>query len=221
MKMTIRFAMLISAAALLLSACVPTPAANDGATIDATQAAQMVEEAVQKALDGQATQNAANQPAATATLLPATVTPIPAPATETPIPTVTAIVIAPTATTAPASGGGGTYTTPQYYCTYNQGKRPKENEVFAAGDSFDIKFTIVNGGTATWPAGIDVKYGYNTDFTNGGTSRMEIPVALGPGESYQIGPFDAWAPNQSGHYVMGFIVEGVDNCTPYIAINVK
>jgi hypothetical protein len=220
MKMTLRFAMLIATAALLLSACIPTPAGNDGATIDATQAAQMIEDAVNKALDAQATENAANMPAATATLPPATVTAIPAPATETPIPTVTAIVLAPTATVAPASGGG-TYTTPAYYCEYNQGKQPKDNTKLSAGDAFDIKFTIVNRGTATWIAGTDVKYGYNTDLTNGGTSRTEIPVALAPGESYVIGPFDAWAPAQSGHYVMGFIVEGVGNCTPYVAIDVK
>ena len=219
MKKTIRFAMLIAAAALLLSACIPTTG-NDGATIDATQAAKMVEDAVQKALDGQATQNAANQPVATATLPPATFTAIPAPATETPVPTVTAIVLAPTATTAPASSGGGTYTTPLYYCDVTN-KKPQDNIKLSGGDAFDIKFTIINRGTATWPAGTDVKYGYNTDLTNGGVSRTEIPVALGPGESYVIGPFDAWAPNTSGHYVMGFIVEGVDNCIPYVAIDVK
>mgnify|MGYP002639801081 CR=1 FL=1 len=219
MKKTIRFAMLIAAAALLLSACIPTTTAPDGATIDATQAAQMIEDAVEKALDAQATENAANQPAATATLPPATVTPIPAPATETAIPTVTAIVIPPTATAVPASGG--TYTTPKYYCEFNQGKKPKDNSIFAAGDSFDIKFTIVNKGTATWVAGTDVRYAYNTDLTNGGTSMGELAVDVAPGESVTIGPFDAWAPAKSGHYVMGFVVDGVDNCTPYVAIDVK
>ena len=90
MKMTIRFAMLIAVFALLLSACIPTTGTGtDGGTIDATQAAQMVEDAVNKALDAQATENAAQSSAATATLPPATVTPIPAPATETAIPTVT------------------------------------------------------------------------------------------------------------------------------------
>ncbi len=218
MKMTIRFAMLITAAALLLSACVPTPAANDSVTIDATQAAQMVEDAVKKALDGQATQNAANQPAPTATLPPATVTAIPAPETETPIPTVTAIVIPATATAVPASGGTGW--DGKYRCDVIS-KQPRDNTKLSAGDSFDIRFTIINRGSVTWPAGTDVKYAYNTDMTTGGVNRAEIPVALGPGESYEIGPFDAIAPAQSGHYVMGFMVEGVANCTPYVAIDVK
>ena len=219
MKMTIRFAILIATASLLLSACFPTPGA-DGATIDATQAAQMVEDAVNKALDAQATQNAANVPAATATLPPATETPIPAPATATTVPTITPIVLAPTATIA-SSSGGITYQTPAYACYFMSGKKPQDNSVFAAGDSFDIKFTITNTGTATWVAGADVKYAYNTDLTNGGVSRGEIAAALAPGESATIGPFDAWAPAKSGHYVMGFVVEGVDNCTPYVAIDVK
>lgn len=221
MKTTIRFAMLMATAALLLSACLPTTGTtgNDGATIDATQAAQMIEDAVDKALDAQATENAANQPAATATLAAATNTAIPAPATETPIPTVTAIVILPTATTAPASGGNSGWDG-KYYCTYYQ-KKPKDNSRFAAGDSFDIQFTLVNAGSATWPAGTDVRYGTNTDLTNGGTSLAELSVDVAPGESYVIGPFDAWAPDKSGHYVMGFIVEGVDNCIPYVAIDVK
>jgi len=221
MKMTIRFAILITAASLLLSACIPTSGA-DGATIDATQAAQMIEDAVEKALDAQATENAANMPAATATLPPATFTAIPAPATETPIPTVTAIVLAPTATSAPASGGT-TYSTPANYCTFvNSSLRPKENETFAAGDNFAIKITIVNSGTASWPKGLDFNYYGGTNLTNGGITLVELP-AIAPGGSFQVGPFGAQAPAQSGHYVMTFKIRGLDNldCLPYIAINVK
>lgn len=211
--------MVMLAAALLLSACFATTESSDGATVDATEAAQMVEDAVAEAMNAKATEDAAKEPAATATQVPPTNTAIPAPPTETPIPTVTAIVLAPTATVAPA--GGAVYQTPDYYCESDTDKKPKDNSLFAPGDSFDIKFTIVNTGTKIWQAGIDVKYGYNTDLTNGGLSRTEIPVALAPGESYIIGPFDAWAPAESGHYVMGFIVEGVDNCIPYVAIDVK
>lgn len=219
MKKTIRIGMLLAAATLLLSACFPATS-PDGATIDATQAAQMIEDAVEKALDAQATENAANMPAATATLPPATETPIPAPATATPVPTITPLVLAPTATIA-SSSGGTTYQKPAYSCYFMSGKKPADNSIFAAGDSFDIKFTITNTGTATWVAGTDVKYAYNTDLTNGGVSRGEISAALAPGESATIGPFDAWAPAKSGHYVMGFLVEGVGNCTPYVAIDVK
>ncbi len=216
-----RFVMMILVAALVLSACLPATG-SDGATIDATQAAQMVEDAVNKALDAQATQNAAAAPAATATLPPATFTAIPAPATETPVPTVTAIVLAPTATSAPASGGG-IYTTPKQYCTFVNGSlRPKENETFAAGDNFAIKITLVNSGTESWPAKLDFDYYGGTDFTNGGNTLVELP-AIAPGESVQLGPFGAEAPAKSGHYVMTFKVRGLDNleCLPYIAINVK
>lgn len=220
MKKTIQFAMLIAVFALLLSACIPT-SGTEGATIDATQAAQMVEDAVNKALDAQATQNAENMPAATATLPPATVTAIPAPATETPIPTVTAIVLAPTATVAPASSGGTTYTTPKYYCTYiNSSLRPKENETFAAGDNFAIKITIVNSGTEAWPAGLDFQYSGGVDFTNGANTLVELG-AVAPGGSVQVGPFGAQAPSESGRHVMVFKIPGVDDCFPYIAINVK
>lgn len=216
-----RFVYMILAATLLLSACFPTTTA-DGTTIDATQAAQMVETAVAQALNAQATQIAESIPDATATPLPPTNTAIPAPATATLVPTITPIVLAASPTTVSSgSNSGGSNQTPKYQCYFNGGKEPSDNSLFAAGDAFDIKFTIVNTGTATWVAGIDVKYGYNTDLTNGGVSRTEIPVALAPGQSYVIGPFDAWAPAKSGHYVMGFIVEGIDNCIPYIAIDVK
>lgn len=214
-----RFLMIILAAALALSACLPTTG-NDGATIDATQAAEMVASAVAQALDAQATQIAANLPAATATELPPTKTPIPAPATATLIPTITPIVLVPT--TVPSSGGGGATTWDNsYYCTFNAGKKPAELEEFARGDSFDIKFTIVNSGTKTWEKGLDVIYYGGPDFTNGAFSAttVELPE-MAPGDSYTVGPFDAWAPNESGRQVMTFKLEG-GWCLPYIAIQVK
>ncbi len=216
-----RFVMMILAAALVLSACLPATG-SDGATIDATQAAQMVEDAVNKALDAQATQNADNVPAATSTLPAPTNTAIPAPATVTPVPTITPIVLAATPTTASSSGSGSTTTWDNsYYCTFNAGKKPAELEVLAPGDSFDIKFTIVNSGTQTWGKGLDLVYYGGPDLTNGGFSAttVELPE-MAPGASYTVGPYDAWAPNDSGRQVMTFKLEG-GWCLPYIAIQVK
>ena len=221
MNKKLRFATMILAAALLLAACIPATG-SDGATIDATQAAQLVETAVVQALNAQATQMAANVPAATATPLPPTNTPIPAPATETLVPTITPVVLAPT--TAPSSGGTGGTTVKVYEfaCDPDVGKRPYDNSEFKGGDTFDIKFTIVNTGTETWPNGYDLVLitGNNyVDLTNGGYTTVQLPE-VPPGGSYSVGPYDAWAPNGKGNYVMAFKLEG-GFCFPYVSINVK
>jgi hypothetical protein len=211
-----RFAFLIVVAALLLSACFPatTP---DGATIDATQAAAMIETAVAQALNAQATQIAANAPTEPP---PPTNTPIPA-ATPTLEPTITPVVLA-SPTTAAASSGSGGGTTVQTYdfaCDPDIGKRPYDLTEFKAGDTFDIKFTILNTGTETWPTGYDLIFNGGVDLTNGGFTTVQLP-SLAPGESHTVGPYDAWAPNTSGRQVMQFKLEG-GFCFPYIAITVK
>ncbi len=214
-----RFAFLIVVAALLLSACFPatTP---DGATIDATQAAAMIETAVAQALDAQATQIAANAPTEPP---PATNTPIPA-ATPTLEPTITPVVLA-SPTTAAASSGSGGGTTVQTYdfaCDFFIDRRPYDLTEFKSGDTFDIKFTIKNTGTETWPAGYDLVHpggsGY-VDLTNGGFATLQLGE-MKPGDTYTVGPYDAWAPAESGRTIMNFKLEG-GFCYPYIAIMVK
>ena len=211
-------AYLILAAALLLSACIPT-VADDGTTLNATEAAALVETAVAEALNAQATQNAENKPLPTATLA-ATNTAIPAPATVTPVPTITPLVLADTPTAAAGGGGGGTgQVTYPNACDPDIQKRPYDNTVMRKGDPFDIKFIIENTGTTTWDKGKDLVYWSGPDMTNGQFTAIELPE-MAPGDRFQVGPYDATAPNEKGHHVMEFKLEG-GFCRPYVAINVE
>lgn len=213
-----RFVYIVLIAAFLLSACVPTGA--DSATINETQAAQLIETAVAQALNIQATQNAEAVPQATTTSAP-TNTAISAVATVTLVPTITPLVLAPTATLVPSSGGGGGTTVKTYAlaCDPDIGKRPYDLTPYSSGDTFDIKFTILNTGTETWPYAYDLSFNGGVDLTNGGFTTVQIPI-LAPGESYTVGPYDAWAPNESGRQVMQFKLQG-GFCFPYVAITVK
>ena len=218
-----RFAYVALAAALLLSACIPS-VSPAGSTIDATQAAALVETAVAQALNAQATQIAASVPEASPTAV-ATNTPIPAPATLTPIPTITPLVLAATATSASggSSSGGGAITYPD---ACDEGvsatKKPYDLTVFKAGDPFDIKFTIVNTGTTTWAVGKDLFHVDGPDMTTAGFPFVELPE-MKPGDSFTVGPYDAIAPAANKNAVnqgMYFKLEG-GFCWPYIVITVK
>ena len=195
----------------LLSACqpaLPTQSLGDIANQVATSVVLTV--AAQSAL----TQAAPSPvPAATNTMLP-TQTEVGALPSPTPVlPTATAIVIVPP--TSVSSGGGGTTTKPQYACNPFP-RTPRDNTIFRPNDSFDIKWTIVNTGTKTMQAGLDLKYDDGPQMT--ATTLVELPE-LEPGESTTV-TFDAVAPSKEGTYIMTFSVEG-SLCFPYTAIIVE
>jgi hypothetical protein len=104
----------------------------------------------------------------------------------------------------------------KYTCSVYK-KKPKDNEVFNKNEEFDVKFTVTNTGTRTWPKGIDFKYVSGTVLA--GPKRVEIPKALAPWQTYDI-VLDGKAPDHKGFYVMTFFVDG-PMCYGYIAINVK
>jgi len=195
----------------LLSACqpaLPTQSPSDIADQVATSVALTV--AAQSAL----TQAAPSPvPAATNTMLP-TQTEVGALPSPTPVlPTATAIVIVPP--TSVSSGGGGTTTKPQYACNPFP-RTPRDNTIFRPNDSFDIKWTIVNTGTKTMQAGLDLKYDDGPQMTT--TTLVELPE-LEPGASTTV-TFDAVAPSKEGTYIMTYSVEG-SLCFPYTAIIVE
>jgi hypothetical protein len=193
----------------LLSACGVPPQPTQSAIDVQNQVSTAVALTV-------AAQNAQTQaalslvPQATNTTLP-TQTPV-GPASPTPIqPTVTAVVLPTTA----SSGGGGSVVQSEYSC--NPWPRlPYDNTIFRPNAEFDIKWTIVNTGTKTMRAGLDVKFSTGTKLTT--TDRLELPE-LKPGDSATI-DFDAEAPAKEGTYVMTFIVEG-GLCYPYTVIVVE
>jgi hypothetical protein len=132
--------------------------------------------------------------------------------TATALPTATAIA---PPTSVSGGGGGGTTTKREYACDTIR-RRPFDNTSYRPGDTFDIKWTIVNTGTKTMVAGLDLKYNSGTQMTN--RTRLELPE-LKPGAEFAV-DFDAVAPTKEGTYVMTFVVEG-QLCYPYVAIIVE
>lgn len=188
----------------LLAACAPQAAP----TVNADEIVNQAVEAVAATLSAQQALTAAAQPQATATEVAPSVTETPA------LPTATPFVIA-SPTTKPSSGGGGT-TVYSYACDPDIGKRPRDNSTFHPGDSFDVKWTIVNTGTATWEAGYDLVYFSGPQLT--GATFFELP-RMKPGDKFSI-VMDAVTPNLKGNYVMTWKLQG-GFCYPYIAITVE
>jgi len=208
-KRTLFFLM---AVIFLLSACAPATAA----TQDPALVQQLIEQSVALTVAAQNAQTEAAQPQE----VPATNTPLPTQTeavlpTPTPlIPTVTPVVLAPP-TNIPSGSGGSTFVKPDFACDIIR-QRPYDNTIFRPNDTFDIKWTIVNTGTKTMRAGLDLKYNTGEQMTN--VTRVELPE-LKPGDQYPV-DFDGVAPAKEGTYVMTFIVEG-GLCYPYIVIEVE
>jgi hypothetical protein len=106
-------------------------------------------------------------------------------------------------------------TKPEYACDVIH-QRPYDDTFFKPGDPFDVKWTIVNTGTKAWVAGLDLKYSNGPKMT--ASSLFELP-AMKPGDQYSI-DFDAVAPNEEGHQVMVWVLEG-GICNPYVRIIVE
>lgn len=208
-KLRQSFYMLL-AGVFLLAACAPAQATQSPQDIQ-----NQISTAVAMTVEIQSLQTQAAQAS-----LP-TFTPIPSPTlvvdvpTATPVvPTATPFVIAP-ATSSGSGGGGGGTSKAKYSCDPDTGKRPRDNAEYRPGDSFDVKWTIINTGTATWPAGTDLKYWSGPKMTS--ASLVQLPE-LKPGDKYSI-VFDANAPAEKGFQVMTWNVGGW--CYPYVAIVVQ
>lgn len=195
----------------VISACAPaqpTQSPDDIANQVATSVALTV--AAQNA-QTQAAQSAV--PAATNTTLPTqTEAVVASPTAILPTATNTAIVLP---TSSGGGGGGGVTVKPEYACNPFP-RLPRDNTIFRPGEPFDIKWTIVNTGTKTMVAGLDVKYDDGPELTS--TKFVELPE-LEPGDQTVV-VMDAVAPEKEGTYIMTFSVEG-SLCFPYTAIIVE
>lgn len=187
----------------LIAACVPTQPTPDPGDIQS-----QIQTSVALTVAAQGTQTAAAQPPVTMTFTP----------TNTPfvIPSVTPVLATPTPfVISPPSGGGGTSPQAKYACDVIT--RPFDNTKFNSGAHFDIKWTIVNTGSATWDAGLDLIYFSGPHMASPETT-IELPKVK-PGESYYVN-LDGTAPNAKGFHVMTWKLQG-GWCFPYIAIIVK
>ncbi len=197
--------------AALLAGCAPSPAAVDiqaqvnEAVAQTMEAQQRVENMVAQTL-------AAQVSAATATVeVPPTSAPLV-------VPTVTALIlptVTPVAVVQPSNSGSASVQA-DYSCDVIS-RRPKDKTEIHQGDSFDIKWTIVNTGKKAWDAGMDVSYSSGPIMT--AVTVVEIPVKMNPGDTYQI-ILDAVAPAEKGSQIMVWAVQG-QLCFPYTAIIVK
>ena len=212
-QLTKRALIFLLAGTLLLAACTPVAApTQDPAVIQ-----QQIQDAVALTVSAQNAQTEQAQaliPEPTNTPLPTqteAVQPTPVLPTATPF-----VVVPPTLTPVPSTGGGGyVVAKPEYACDIiNQ--QPLDNTVFKPQKEFDIRWTIVNTGTKSWPAGLDVKY-YSGPLMST-TSFAELP-AMAPGDKYEV-ILDASAPQKRGFQVMTWVVEG-QICYPYVAIIVE
>jgi len=207
MKTLIRAIIILSTLALFLGACLPaTSGPQDPQTQNTQDVQSQVETAVALTIEAQ---NQVGTFVAQTVAAQATATFTPTPFT---IPTLTPFVIS-TSTSRP-SGGGGVPPKPDYACDVIH-QRPFDNTEFLHGQQFDIKWTILNTGAKTWPAGYDLKYWSGPHMTSAGT--VQLPE-MDPNEQFSV-VFDAAAPNEPGLQVMTWVVEG-QLCFPYVAINV-
>jgi hypothetical protein len=104
-------------------------------------------------------------------------------------------------------------------------QKPFDDTSFRPGDSFDIKWTIVNTGTQKWKDGTYLEYQDGPEMTD--KTQIELPN-LKPGGKYDV-VLDAIAPSESGMQVMVWAVVGPGTvkdslywmCYPYVRIIVK
>lgn len=197
----------------LLAACAPAAAP----TADPAEIQNLIAESVALTVAAQNAQATVQQ----ALIIPSN-TPLPtqtdvAAASPTPlVPTATPFVIVPpTSTVASSSGGGGTTGKPDFACDVIH-QRPFDDTTFKPNDTFDVKWTIVNTGTKTWRAGLDLKYLSGPKMT--ATANIELPQ-MKPGDQFDV-VLDATAPKDNGMQVMVWVLEG-PICYPYVRIIVE
>ncbi|MFN8411741.1 MAG: NBR1-Ig-like domain-containing protein [Anaerolineales bacterium] len=202
--------------AFVMTACLPSQSPADvqaqveTAVAQTMEAQQQIENAVAQTVEAQ---GALASPTTVADALTPTLT-----ATPIFFPTLTPVVATVTPISVPSGGGSGgsTVKKPLYACDVIH-QRPFDNSEIIHDGDFDIKWTILNTGTKTWAAGVDVKYFSGPKMTT--TTVVQIPKEMKPNDQFDI-VLDAKAPSEKGFQVMTWVVDG-QYCYPYIAIYVK
>ena len=108
--------------------------------------------------------------------------------------------------------------TPAYSCT-TVNVLPAANTGLKRGQKFKIGFTLLNNGSIVWPDDLVLAISSNPYNTiNPAPYPSPIP-RVQPGDFVTVGPFDATAPDEKGHYVVDFST-GDDFCWPYVVFDV-
>ena len=207
----------VMAVILLLTACAPAQQAAP--TQDPALVQQLIQQSVALTVAAQNAQTLEAQaalPAATNTPLP-TQTSADLPSPTPLIPTATPFVIVPPPA-APVTGGGGVTTAKADLACDIIHQRPFDNTLYKPNKPIDIKWTIVNTGTKTWKAGLDLVYFSGPKMTTAASSNpIQLPE-MKPGDQFDV-DLDAYSPETVGFHVMTWKLEG-GFCYPYIAIYV-
>ncbi len=224
------FAVLVLA--VLLTACLPAQPSQDQVQSTVQSSVAQTMQAQNQVSTFVALTVQAGQPVGTETQQPgANDTPTPTP-TETSLVTLTPILIE-SVTPAPVSGGGGYHYVPPaaWSCDPDIDKRPLDsNPPYAPGDHFLIKWTLLNTGTQTWPAGLDLTWfsvrsagiaptPMNPPQISTITGPIELPEVK-PNHTYQVPTMEGIAPNLTGRWVLTWKLQG-GWCFPYVIVNVK
>jgi hypothetical protein len=164
----------------------------------------------------------AQQPAGTATIAATTQ------ATSAPLPTFTPVVIPSFTPVSSGGGGGGGGSVAQLaYSCGQEDWRPLDGTVFAPGDHFIVKWTLLNNGTQQWCEGNSCSGGPDLTFA-GGTNFLAASLGTGPiqanslkpGQTEAFGPYGGIAPNKPGTYTMNWKLEDMQNseCVQFLIV---
>jgi hypothetical protein len=129
---------------------------------------------------------------------------------DTPLPSETPV---PSNTSPPSDTPTVTRTPALYSCGVVLHKPGYKAEI-KAGANFDIRWVIINTGTRTWPAGLDVKFRSGTQMTT--VTVKEINKEMKPKDTFEIN-LGATAPTKAGLHEMIWVVEG-GLCFPSMSI---
>jgi hypothetical protein len=151
--------------------------------------------------------------------------------TASPFPTLTPVIpVIATSTLSSGGGGGGGgggAPAPLAYSCGQEDWRPLDYTVFAPGDHFIVKWTLLNNGTQRWCAGSSCSGGPDLTFQSGtnflaaalGTGPIQA-ISLKPGQTEAFGPYGGIAPSKSGTYAMYWKLEDMQNseCLQFIIV---
>ncbi len=225
--------------AALLTACAPGLSTDQVQSLVQTSVAMTMQAQNQIGTAVALTVAAQAQSQATATATP---TEIPlAPASLTPVlPTPTTFAVAPPSGGGGGGGGGGSSVKPeQLSCDEPVSQVPQDNSratILKVGDTLDVKWTLLNRGTKTWPAYWPfVLVGYSVDSNNPAnagltTSSVTFTPNLGfdvkPGKtitlSIQLTAPGSFEGNTPIHITTQWAIDGDGSkfCKPFISIEV-
>ena len=153
--------------------------------------------------------------------------------TPSPFPTLTPVIpVMATSTSASSGGGGGGgggggVPAPLAYSCGQEDWRPLDYTVFAPGDHFIVKWTLLNNGTQRWCEGSSCSGGPDLIFQSGtnflaaslGTGPIQAN-SLKPGQTEAFGPYGGIAPSKPGTYAMYWKLEDMQNseCLQFIIV---